>query len=887
MSSLEEEIKYLDQIASKVSQDKTPVESSGFKQIEFLSERPDAEQMLPLIFEFAESDMMLFAGARILEKIINEKWNSLTEHERNGWRDFVIHLLETLPSKLNVSNHLRKNLGEIALKDYPHSWPGFIDFIFESNPPHFLILADFMNMIKGSNLPSERFEEIISSISNSMHSILVSIREHIPNEDSCSLLAELIPYINWNLLLDAGFESFFNDFDVSILPAIVDVLLIPGLSPPLFRQVFITIVEQSSNYIDLIPILQQNLEVLEDVETEEALNTVHMGLISEDYSLTSEYWEFFVVSVCDQYCLGNYDKFCFHQATFESLIENVFYIIPNTYDYILSGSLKRPSDQSNALILDQTTVILHCLILMCPNEFHGYLICGFQRQIEELDDKLFSALVWSISCVLSHPSFNNSMISDVFQLSITLIENNESQERLYAYLLYLGMNCLKNTQLDEEIVKYVLQIAIESLQQESLQRLAIDCLLSCSLSNPNLYSSMIDSSFYLNLSETEFPPEVFCIFAESMFRSLLHKGSFLSGIEILVKRWAMVESIGISFETVHEIRFILSAVIGASKVQPSTVKSQVSSIISSFASLNQQFINTMIEVYYQVGDPMIGRDDIRLMLGVFKNELQLLREINSPEFDSILFLYPELPCVIRPLECLVFSEHLLLNSPSPELISQIREMIIVPSYQMLYEKSEHNDLIVFLPRLIYAQIKSSLSSISIDDIEALLHLLSNGCPDSIKYSMLSIGFLIDNWNNHPNRIEMTKSIFIRMLSSLIISTCELQFRFCFHQLIQLALKLIDVVLQQNDLHILFQDNNYVQILSNSLSQSLQSHFKVIPNNEIEFVSQIIFSKISKEEFERLIVQIDSKSRMINENETMWHIKVMQMKERIGLLQIDK
>ena len=103
MDPLIEEVAHLDQLALAL---KTGALHKGDPDTLVLEapndEREDWFEFMVAIFQNAEEDQTFFMGAKILLKVVREKWEDLTQSQQLDIRYFIINQIHSLPYNLPV-----------------------------------------------------------------------------------------------------------------------------------------------------------------------------------------------------------------------------------------------------------------------------------------------------------------------------------------------------------------------------------------------------------------------------------------------------------------------------------------------------------------------------------------------------------------------------------------------------------------------------------------------------------------------------------------------------------------------------------------------------------------------------------------------------------------
>ncbi|KAH9171526.1 CRM1 C terminal-domain-containing protein [Lactarius sanguifluus] len=177
-------------------------------------EHPDAWTRVPDIMERSSYSQTKFIGLQILERLVNTRWKTLPEAQRQGVRNFVVGITvkiasdeATLRREKTYINKLNLALVQILKQEWPHNWPTFIPELVESCKTNLALCEN--NMVILRLLSEELCAEILEEASKTS---LVR-----------ATLETLLRFLNW-IPLGYIFET-----------TIVDVLIQRFLEAPDFR----------------------------------------------------------------------------------------------------------------------------------------------------------------------------------------------------------------------------------------------------------------------------------------------------------------------------------------------------------------------------------------------------------------------------------------------------------------------------------------------------------------------------------------------------------------------------------------------------------------------------------------------------------------------------
>ncbi|CAD6189633.1 unnamed protein product [Caenorhabditis auriculariae] len=128
-----------------------------------LKEDPNAWTKVDAILECSSLNESKYFGLQILEGVIQKKWKSLPNIQREGIKSFIVNMMLKLSSshvemQLNalLLHKLNLVLVQIVKQDWPKNWPTFITDIVESSKSNETVCVNNMNIL--SLLSEEVFD---------------------------------------------------------------------------------------------------------------------------------------------------------------------------------------------------------------------------------------------------------------------------------------------------------------------------------------------------------------------------------------------------------------------------------------------------------------------------------------------------------------------------------------------------------------------------------------------------------------------------------------------------------------------------------------------------------------------------------------------------------
>ncbi|TFY68891.1 hypothetical protein EVG20_g3368 [Dentipellis fragilis] len=207
---------------------------------------PDAWTRVPDIMERSSYPQSKFIGLQILEKLINTRWKTLPEAQRQGVRNFVVGITvkvasdeATMRKEKTYINKLNLALVQILKQEWPHNWPTFIPELVESCKTNLSLCENNMVILKLLS------EEIFDFSADQMtQSKIKSLKNQMCGEFSeiFKLCSEILEEAQKSSLVKAGLETllrFLNWIPLGYIfeTTIVDVLIQRFLEVPEFRNI--------------------------------------------------------------------------------------------------------------------------------------------------------------------------------------------------------------------------------------------------------------------------------------------------------------------------------------------------------------------------------------------------------------------------------------------------------------------------------------------------------------------------------------------------------------------------------------------------------------------------------------------------------------------------
>lgn len=211
-----------------------------------LEEHPDSWTRVPDILERSSFPQSKYIGLQILEKLINTRWKTLPDGQRQGIRNFVVGVNVKVASdevamrkEKAYINKLNLALVQILKQEWPHNWPTFITELVESSKTNLSLCENNMVILKllseeifdfsAEQMTQTKIKNLKNQMCGEFSEIFKLCSEVLEEAQKTSLiratLETLLKFLNW-IPLGYIFET-----------TIIDLLLNRFLEAPEFRNV--------------------------------------------------------------------------------------------------------------------------------------------------------------------------------------------------------------------------------------------------------------------------------------------------------------------------------------------------------------------------------------------------------------------------------------------------------------------------------------------------------------------------------------------------------------------------------------------------------------------------------------------------------------------------
>ncbi|KAF8520214.1 CRM1 C terminal-domain-containing protein [Hysterangium stoloniferum] len=181
-------------------------------------ENPDAWQRVPKVLEESPHPQAKYLGLQILEKLIQTRWKTLPDSQRQGIRNFIVSLIMRIAADEAVVrkektyvNKLNLILVQILKQEWPHNWPGFIPELVQSSKTNLSLCENNMIILKllseeifdysGEQMTQTKIKNLKYQMCGEFSEIFQLCSEVLEKAQKASLikatLETLLRFLNW------------------------------------------------------------------------------------------------------------------------------------------------------------------------------------------------------------------------------------------------------------------------------------------------------------------------------------------------------------------------------------------------------------------------------------------------------------------------------------------------------------------------------------------------------------------------------------------------------------------------------------------------------------------------------------------------------------------
>ena len=861
-------------------------QSDDYNQIQFFPEREDALSLVPVIFQHAQTPLVLIAGARALDYAVTNRWDAMSADQKVAFRASVLGLFATMTPGHCCFMIVQKVLVLIAIREFPENWSDFLDFVF-SGGPKFVILADFLHDVKNEQgMTAEHAVRLREAIVRALPVILGGIIPRFGEDGSMNSLLELLPYRSGEMLARILSAPIFTPSNSDAFRCLCEIALLPNASKEIVMRVLAMIVrlmtdDDMGDDVQISAVVMQNLDVLETQGMVEILFRFHQRLLVAELQDTAEYWEYFLLSLYSSAKNGNVERVRLHSAIIPALLSNLMGAFAKPPEFVLKQGGGN-NFESVGVPYEQERTMLLCMVSVYPELVVQGISAAFEELSRNFDAKRFAMVCSCAGAIASAANVDNTFAMRCMQFVYTVYQSLRLDASVVACFLYLATIYMKCHKITNEMAAAAATLARDGFDTEAIHHMCIQYLLTASRELPESVAEILAPTSMLSLPATKMSADGFVDIAEAAGRCCLPRNEGESVVGVIAGRWESLRASASSFDSTRELQAVMCELIGISRVDPVCVAQIMRELLPQLEETTKNFHGIMLELAQSIGPKARSRDDVRLMLGFIRHEMQLFREMKYDACDWLITSHGLLPLEMRTPEILLLCERIIGECLTPPLMQLIREAVIRPT-EIFVSERENVTMIpenaTYLARMLFRLAQCHPECLIDEDITTLVCLEKLANPH---IHGMCIRALLMTCHQESHFSEALKGPFITNLLPHIISatvtlTSEQSHRSSFTDLLDLAHFTITMILSPAIASIrLFPDvDNVTGMVRILMEDMVYSPLLVIDDVRQAFVA--LFSGTEREQFENNIVALASMAKQTTITETIQHLTNQKIK----------
>lgn len=844
-----------------------------YNEIQFFPQREDALSLVPVIFQHSQAQIVLFAGARALDYTVKNKWEMMSPEERHGFRASVLSLFGSLPPGHCCTMIIQKVIVSIAIREFPEVWPNFFEFVFAAGAGRFLMLADFLQDLKnGQEMTADHAARVREAIIQALPVLVSQILPQFGEDGSVNALMDLMPYMSTEMLKGIASSQIFAQGPDGALRCLCEIALSANVSKELVMHVLTMIVrmmqdDDSVDDVQISAIVMQNLDVLETPGMVEILFVFHQRLLEAPLSDTAEYWEFLLLSLYASAKSGNTQRVQLHSNIFQPLLMKLMGAYAKPSDFVLkqSGS----NFESAGVPYEQERAMLLYMLGLSPDLVGQGISAIFEQLIREFDGASFAKVCWCVGSVAASDSIDANFAMQSMQFVHAVYQSFRLDACVVACFLYLATHFIRCGKITNEMAAVAAGMAGEGLEIEVIQHMCLQYLVAASSAMPDVVADVLIPEKVLTVNPSVLPTDGFIDIAEATARCCLPKGQGSAVLSVVASRWENLRHAASSFDSTRQLQAVLCELIGIARVDPVCIGSVMMEIMPQLQETTKNFHGVLVELMQTIGPKARSRDDVRLMLGFVRHEMQLFREMKYYACDWLISAHGVLPLEMRTPEILSLCEQMIVDGATPPVMNLIREAVIGPT-ELFTSELENVTMLPehasYLVKLLFKLAQSHPEYLVEEDILALVHLEKIANPHIYLWCIRGLMMICSGCEHFSPEL---RSIFIaRCLPQIISVTVNLageqSHRASFWELIELAYTTTGMILSPVTQSVqLFSDVDNVTGMINLLMADM-AYSPLLAIEDVRGICASLFTERDRDKFEMNMVTLASKQTTVKE-----------------------
>lgn len=866
----------------------------------FLAEFVDAEDSINYVEALmgVGNEQVENVACIVLSKCVENNWDGLNPGMKEGMRSFIINNLQSHSNVIN--SQLSNILANIAIKDFPEKWPAFFEDILSAPAGNFGVLANFLLQVTDSDstkITPAKLKQIHDKMLGFKKPIISACIDAVPSNDAKRALDAFLPYIKWEDVDIAKFNSLGQNQDPQVFALLCTLICIDGCTPEIIKMVFPHLCSMIENlpseevFNSICPVLIKHAKVLE-VEQLANVRGVLNKIAELDFQTHLDFWENFILGVFETYKTeSRLDRFTLYQELFGHLRDYVLRNMPQPPGFILPGEGDTSLDENAMLEYSQFRNIFVAILTMEPEKVMPAVAGIFNELNSVFKPKLFLSVIWSIACITGATGsvVEGHFVVESLQFILQAFKNSKLTKEIHsvvaACFLYLVAAYAKAQKLTPQFISIALNLATTGLVSENLRKMSANTILAIGSNCASLVTNLPDLTDLI-MNNVILAPDVYTDVCEG-FGKIYHAKSKLSKlVDMALERWTATKDFQNNKDVVVHTHFVLAILLGFAKADPGYISKIVSRMIEDLTILLTDFETHLTPLH-----DLSGHDEEKEMYAFCRTATILFKTAGIKQCKPILSIYANSAPSIRQIEALQLAEALLKLELKPEEAQEIHQLIIDPTKQMIADDDFPEPTFQYLiPGVINAYIQGYFQ-ISLEgdpcnletDMGFLLDLVQ--CQDQT-----AITSAINAIENTVTKADMNlregdrqgffRSFLLPVMSTMMFIATEPSHKFCLDTIFRYIIKLFVFISAERVQVSLFDDTDNIKGTINVLASMLCERIPIISLQNMKICIQLLLEANTKEDYEHVLIEFISEARMTVPSETLRHIMLKKVKSCI-------
>ena len=890
-------------IVSRIIDAYNPESRTQQSSLDFISEFSEDESAIAYVeelFGYTDSPQVLIVASNILMKNVNQNWMGSTQENRDSIKSFIATHLSSFPSQ-SINNQLANICAIIATKEFPNTWPSFIEDMLGNQPPSFDVLANFFSIVSNADstaITPSQSKLILEQLEKKKKLIINTCIEGIPLQTAASALKEFTPYIKWEDIERPKFNAVMTNDDPECFSTICALCCVEGFPEELIPDAFIRISEVSQNveseeiFNTVTPFLLKYSEKLETPDLLPLYKQINQKISELDFEEHLDYWESFILSIFNTYkTTSSVDRFVAHQEIIEQLRDYVLKNMPQPPGFIMPGEGDTSLDEGAKVQYNQMKNIFVAILTIAPERVLTAISAVFAELEASFDPKSFLSLIWSLACMtgstgsIVEGQFVIDSLSFILKAFKSMTENKDLKTLIASSFLFLVAAYAKAQKLTSQFIQIALNLSLSSLTSENLRKMASKAILSIGNNCASLVKQLPELGDLL-LNNVIVPPDMYTDVCEG-FGKIFHEKKLLSKlVNVTLTRWEKTRSIEDQTELAINTHFVLCSLLGYANADAAYITEIVKKMEKDIEALVTDFGEQIVSV----GD-LAGHEDVKMMFNFVKTVAILYKVCGIQKCAFIFDIYQKSTPLLRQIEVLQLADAILKTELSDEDALVIHQMVIDPTKEMISDDETLDPSFASLiPHTINIYLMAHFAAsmqgepcVIEDDLHFLLFLIKSTNQTAILGSMNAIEACINKADltmSGDDRTGFFRLFFIDTLQTILFVSTEPSHRFCLDKLIVFVAKMFKYISAERLQVQLFDGVDNEKGTVEALTEALCDQLPLIIKKNMRILMQAFYDAENLEETQNVFIEFVSAARQTVPSETLRHLQMKKIKSYI-------